>query len=95
MSHADWLGLLIGCGVAARNNGPFTRCLNSAKVGQTAAIENLDYRTARGHNCSFSSTLANCQWPDANRLIVVGPTDGHVLACLCTRYQSSLLRRAS
>ncbi|MCP1986412.1 hypothetical protein ACVIHI_008170 [Bradyrhizobium sp. USDA 4524] len=48
MPHADWLGLLVDREVTARDNRRLTRRLTSAKLRQAAAIENVDYRTARG-----------------------------------------------
>ncbi|MDF0499057.1 ATP-binding protein [Bradyrhizobium yuanmingense] len=52
-----------------------TRRLSSAKLRQTAAIVNVDYRTARGLDRSLFQTLATCQWiRDANHLVIVGPT---------------------
>src|SRR5215471_6714490 len=47
MPHADWLGLLVDREVTARDNRRLTRRLTSAKLRQAAAIENVDYRTAR------------------------------------------------
>ncbi|WP_430642582.1 ATP-binding protein [Bradyrhizobium frederickii] len=39
------------------------------------AIENVDYRTARGLDHSLFQILATCQWiRDANHLVIVGPT---------------------
>src|SRR6185312_14544259 len=75
MPHADWLGLLVDREVTARDNRRLTRRLTSAKLRQAAAIENVDYRTARGLDRSLFQTLATCQWiRDANHLVIVGPT---------------------
>src|SRR6201993_723645 len=75
MPHADWLGLLVDREVTARDNRRLTRRLTSAKLRQVAAIENVDYRTARGLDRSLFQTLATCQWiREANHLIIVGPT---------------------
>jgi DNA replication protein DnaC len=75
MPHADWLGLLVDREVTARDNRRLTRRLTSAKLRQTAAIENVDYRTARGLDRSLFQTLATCQWiREANHLVIVGPT---------------------
>ncbi|WIW50438.1 ATP-binding protein (plasmid) [Bradyrhizobium sp. 62B] len=62
MPHADWLGLLVDREATARDNRRLTRRLTSAKLRQVAAIENVDYRTARGLDRSLFQTLATCQW---------------------------------
>lgn len=75
MPHADWLGLLIDREVTARDNRRLTRRLSNAKLRQAAAIENVDYRTARGLDRSLFQTLASSQWiRDCNHLAIVGPT---------------------
>ncbi|WP_439371773.1 ATP-binding protein [Bradyrhizobium sp. DASA03120] len=75
MPHPDWPGLLVDREVTARDNRRLMRRLTSAKLRQTAAIENVDYRTARGLDRSLFQTLATCQWiRDANHLVIVGPT---------------------
>src|SRR5437764_2284858 len=75
MPHADWLGLLVDREVTARDNRRLTRRLSSAKLRQAAAIENVDYRTARGLDRSLFENLGTFQWiRDANQLVMVGPT---------------------
>ncbi|MGY3412840.1 DNA replication protein DnaC [Bradyrhizobium sp. GM5.1] len=77
MPHADWLGLLVDREATARDNRRITRRLTSAKLRQAAAIENVDYRAARGLDRSLFQTLATCQWireATPNHLVIVGPT---------------------
>jgi len=75
MPHADWLGLLVDREITARDNRRLTRRLTSAKLRQTATVENVDYRTARGLDRSLFHNLSTCQWiRDANHLVIVGPT---------------------
>ncbi|MGY3238264.1 DNA replication protein DnaC [Bradyrhizobium sp. USDA 4472] len=75
MPHAEWLGLLVDREVTARDNRRLTRRLSSAKLRQAAAIENVDYRTARGLDRSLFQNLATSQWiREANHLVIVGPT---------------------
>lgn len=57
MPHADWLGLLVDGEATARDNRRLTRRLTSAKLRQVAAIENVDYRTARGLDRSLFQNL--------------------------------------
>ncbi|PPQ14325.1 AAA family ATPase [Bradyrhizobium sp. AC87j1] len=75
MPHPDWLGLLVDREVTARDNRRLVRRLRSAKLRQAAAIENVDYRTARGLDRSLFQSLATCQWiREHNHLVIVGPT---------------------
>ena len=75
MPHADWLGLLIDREATFRDNRRLSRRLAAAKLRQTATIENVDYRTARGLDRTLFQTLATNQWVrDANHLAIVGPT---------------------
>ena len=75
MPHADWLGLLIDREATLRDNRRLSRRLAAAKLRQTATIENVDYRTARGLDRTLFQTLATNQWVrDANHLAIVGPT---------------------
>ncbi len=75
MPHADWLGLLIDREATFRDNRRLTRRLTAAKLRQTATIENIDYRTARGLDRALFQTLTTSQWVhDHNHLAIVGPT---------------------
>jgi DNA replication protein DnaC len=75
MPHPDWLGLLVDREVTARDNRRLVRRLTNAKLRQAAAIENVDYRTARGLDRSLFQNLATGQWiHDCNHLVIVGPT---------------------
>lgn len=75
MPQPDWLGLLVDREVTARDNRRLVRRLRSAKLRQAAAIENVDYRTARGLDRSLFQSLVTCQWiREHNHLVIVGPT---------------------
>src|SRR6266436_5242937 len=75
MPHADWLGLLIDREATFRDNRRLTRRLTAAKLRQTATIENIDYRTARGLDRALFQTLTTSQWVrEHNHLAIVGPT---------------------
>ena len=85
--HADWLGLLVDREATARDNRRITRRLTSAKLRQAAAIENVDYRTARGLDRSLFQNLGTCQWiRDANHLVIVGPTGTGKSWLACARW---------
>jgi hypothetical protein len=62
MPHADWLGLLIDREATFRDNRRLSRRLTVAKLRQTATIENIDYRTARGLDRSLFQALTTNQW---------------------------------
>ena len=75
MPHADWLGLLIDREVTYRDNRRLARRLSAAKLRQTATIENIDYRTARGLDRALFQALTTSQWVrEHNHLAIVGPT---------------------
>ena len=75
MPHADWLGLLIDREATFRDNRRLARRLTAAKLRQTATIENIDYRTARGLDRALFQTLTTSQWVrEHNHLAIVGPT---------------------
>jgi DNA replication protein DnaC len=75
MPHADWLGLLIDREATFRDNRRLSRRLTVAKLRQTATIENIDYRTARGLDRSLFQALTTNQWiREHNHLAIVGPT---------------------
>ena len=49
--------------------------LRTAKLKQSAVIEDIDYRYPRGLDKSLLLQLANCQWIKAHQnILVVGPT---------------------
>src|SRR3954468_11373738 len=103
MPHADWLGLLIDREATFRDNRRLTRRLTAAKLRQTATIENIDYRTARGHDPDLFQTTTTSQWVrEHNHLAIVGPTGSGKswLACAlgnkaCRDGFSVLYKRAS
>src|ERR1700722_365368 len=75
MPHADWLGLLIDREATFRDNRRLSRRLAAAKLRQTATIENIDYRSARGLDRALFQALATNQWVhEHNHLAIVGPT---------------------
>src|SRR5216684_3427503 len=75
----------------------------AAKLRQTATIENIDYRTARGLDRALFQTLTTSQWVhEHNHLAIVGPTGTGKswLACAlgnkaCRDGFSALYKRAS
>jgi DNA replication protein DnaC len=75
LSHAEFVGLLVQDEKLYRDNLRLRRLLKKAKLRQEAALEDIDYRTARGLSQQVLLELANPQWVAAHRnVLVCGPT---------------------
>ncbi len=75
LSHGEFVGLLVQDEKAYRDNMRLKRLLKKAKLRQEAAVEDIDYGTARGLGQQVILELANPQWVTAHRnVIIVGPT---------------------
>jgi len=75
LSHADFVGLLVQDEKTYRDNQRLKRLLRKAKLRQPAALEDIDYAHARGLSKQVMLELANTQWIDAHRdVLVTGPT---------------------
>ncbi len=75
LSHADFVGLLVQDEKIYRDNKRLARLLSKAKLRQPAALEDIDYAHARGLSKQVMLDLANTQWIDAHRnVLVTGPT---------------------
>lgn len=75
LSREDWLGLLIDREVSARENKRLDRRLRSARLRQSAVIEDTDFRTPRGLDRALLQKLAGCTWVrDGQHLLIGGPT---------------------
>lgn len=84
LSFEDRLGLLIDSEITARDNRRIQTRLRSAKLQQTACLEDIDYYAARDLNKSLLTGLAQCQWVASHQNIsIVGPcgTGKTFLAC--------------
>jgi DNA replication protein DnaC len=74
LSHADFVGLLVQDEKTYRDNLRLKRLLTKAKLRQEAAMEDLDYGASRGLNQQVILDLANPQWVDAHRNVLIsGP----------------------
>ena len=75
LSHAEWLALLLDHEVTARHQKRFLARAKRARLRQDAAVEDIDYRAARGLDRTLFLKLATCQWVrDHRTLILCGPT---------------------
>jgi len=57
LPHADWLGLLVDREATARDNRRLSRRLHTAKLRQTAVVENVDLRSSRGLDRAVQGAL--------------------------------------
>lgn len=75
LSFEERLSLLIDSEMTARDSRRMKARLRSAKLQQTACLEDVDYYAARDLNKSLLTTLAQCQWVASHQNIsIVGPT---------------------
>jgi DNA replication protein DnaC len=74
LSHADFVGLLVQDEKTYRDNLRLKRLLKKAKLRQEAAMEDIDYGASRGLNQQVILDLANPQWVNAHRNVLIsGP----------------------
>jgi DNA replication protein DnaC len=75
LSHAEWLALLIDREVADRTTKRFQSRMRAARLRHVgAAIEDVDYRTARKLDKALFQQLATGRWIEERRnLMITGP----------------------
>jgi DNA replication protein DnaC len=75
LTREDWLGLLVDREATSRENKRLARRLREARLRQSAAVEDVDFRAHRGLDRALFLNLATCQWiRDHHLLVVIGPT---------------------
>jgi DNA replication protein DnaC len=75
MSFEERLGLLVDREELERTNRRLDYRLRRAKLRQTAAIEDLDFRHPRGLDKRLMSSLIGCSWiAEPRNLLITGPT---------------------
>ena len=75
MTHAEWLGLLLDREMTHRYDRKLVRRLRYARLRHQAAVEDVDYRTARGLDRPLFQKLIEGQWIEAHdNLLIIGPT---------------------
>src|SRR4030081_2691849 len=75
LSHAEWLGLLLDREATERYDRRLRARLRYARLRHQAAVEDVDYRTARGLDRALFQKLAAGEWIDAHdNLILCVPT---------------------
>lgn len=74
LSFEERLGLLVDQELTYRENKRLTRLLHSAKLRETACVEDIDYRSSRGLDRSEIASLIQCSWiTQGHNLIITGP----------------------
>lgn len=75
LSFEERFALLVDAQYLWKDNKRTERLLKNAKLKLAAAMEDIDYRSARGLDKSVLLSLANCDWVRNHRnVIIVGPT---------------------
>ena len=75
LDHAEWLGLLLDREIADRQDRRLRARLRYARLRHSAAVEDVDYRTARGLDRALFQKLAMGAWiREQQNLIIVGPS---------------------
>jgi DNA replication protein DnaC len=74
LAHAEWLALLLEHETTLRRQKRFESRARAAKLRQSASVEDVDYRAARGLDRGLFMKLAGCDWVRArHNLIITGP----------------------
>jgi DNA replication protein DnaC len=74
LSHAEWLGLLLDREATERYERRLRARLRYARLRHQAAVEDVDYRAARGLDRSLFQSMIGRRWIDqAQNLIIEGP----------------------
>jgi len=75
LSFDERFGLLVDREMLEKENRRLQTRLRKAKLKQTAAIEDIDYRYPRGLDKSLMLHLSSCGWVKAHQnVLIVGPT---------------------
>jgi DNA replication protein DnaC len=75
LSHPEWLALLLDQEASYRRDRRLHARLRYARLRHQAAVEDIDYRAARGLDRALFQKLAEGAWIDAHdNLILCGPT---------------------
>jgi DNA replication protein DnaC len=75
VSNEEFVGLLIDAEATSRANRRLQRLLHTARLKQSACMEDIDYKHARGLHKQTVLELANCSWITNRRNVLIsGPT---------------------
>ena len=62
LDHAEWLGLLVEQEATLRQQKRFAARTRTAKLRQTATVEDVDLRAQRGLDRALFLRLTSCDW---------------------------------
>ncbi len=79
LEHAEWLGLLLEYELTLRRQKRFEARARSARLRQTAAVEDVDYQSPGGLDRALFLKLAACDWIAERRNLLITGAAG--LAC--------------
>jgi DNA replication protein DnaC len=68
------LSLMVDREIMERENRRLKTRLKSAKLRQSACVEDIDYRRSRGVDRSLIASLASCGWIGSKNVIITGAT---------------------
>jgi DNA replication protein DnaC len=75
LTHPEWLALLLDREMIHRHDKKMAARLRYARLRQQAAVEDVDYRAARGLDRALFQKLVSGDWIDAHdNLVLCGPT---------------------
>jgi DNA replication protein DnaC len=75
LTHDEFVGLLIDAEATHRANKRLQRLLQNARLKQSACLEDIDYKQARGLHKHTVLELANCRWiTNRQNVLITGPT---------------------
>ncbi|EKD49901.1 MAG: IstB ATP binding protein [uncultured bacterium] len=75
MDFEDRLGFLVDRERLDQDNRKLSIRLRRAKLGQTAAVEDIDFHTSRGLDKSLLTSLNSCAWVTSKiNILITGPT---------------------
>lgn len=66
LTHPEWLGLLLDHEISHRRDKRLLARLRYARLRHQAAVEDVDYRAARGLDRALFHKLAEGSWIDAH-----------------------------
>jgi DNA replication protein DnaC len=76
LTHPEWLGLLLDREVTHRRDRRLLARLRYARLRHQAAVEDVDYRAARGLDRALFLKLTEGSWIDVHdNVILCGPTE--------------------
>jgi DNA replication protein DnaC len=91
LTFEERLGMLVDREAQDRDNRRLHRYLKAARLRSQASVENLDFRRPRGLDRAAVLSLAESQWVNAHRnLLIVGPTGAGKTFVACALAQAAV-----